>query len=85
MSFEKMLDSLHEKIDIAYIDPPYKTDFAYESVKRLLNLDLLTNDSLIIIETDEEERILNQINKLEVEIINKRKYGRVHLIFLKKK
>ena len=85
MSFEKMLDSLHEKIDIAYIDPPYKTDFAYESVKRLLNLDLLTNDSLIIIETDEEERMLNQINKLEVEIINKRKYGRVHLIFLKKK
>ncbi len=85
MQYEKMLESLNKKIDITYIDPPYKTDLVYESVKRMLDLDLLGSESLIIVETDEEERVIKQINELEVEIINKRKYGRVHLIFLKRK
>ena len=83
--YEKMLNSLDEKLDIVYIDPPYKTDLAYESVKKLLDLNLLNDESLVIIETDEEERVLKQINELEIEIINKTKYGRVHLIFLKRK
>ena len=85
MPYEKMLNSLDEKLDIVYIDPPYKTDLAYESVKKLLDLNLLNSESLVIIETDEEERVVKQINELEVEIVNKRKYGRVHLIFLKRK
>ena len=85
MPYEKMLESLDKKIDIVYIDPPYKTDLVYESVKKMLNLDLLGSESLIIIETDEEERVGKQISKLEVEIINKRKYGRINLIFLKRK
>ena len=85
MPYEKMLNSLDEKLDIVYIDPPYKTDLAYESVKKLLDLNLLNSESLVIIETDEEERVVKQINELEVEIVNKRKYGRVHLIFVKRK
>ncbi len=84
-SYKKMLDILNEKLDIVYIDPPYKTDLVYESIKKLIELDLLNNESLIIIETDEEERIIKQIDELEVEIVNQRKYGRVHLIFLKGK
>ena len=85
MSYEKMLESLDKKIDIVYIDPPYKTDLAYQTLKKMLEKDLLSLNSLIIIETDEEERVEKQINKLEVEIINKRKYGRINLIFLKRK
>jgi len=85
MPYEKMLESLDKKINIVYIDPPYKTDLAYESVNKMLKLNLLNTDSLIIIETDEEERIMKQIDELDVEIINKRKYGRVHLIFVKEK
>ena len=85
MSYEKMLEKLDEKLNIVYIDPPYKTDLAYESVKKLLDLNLLNSESLVIIETDEEERVVKQINELEVEIVNKRKYGRVHLIFVKRK
>ena len=85
MPYEKMLEKLDKKIDIVYIDPPYKTDLAYESVKKLLDLNLLNSESLVIIETDEEERVIKQIDELEVKITNKRKYGRVHLIFIKKK
>ena len=83
MSYGEMLKKMNEKIDIIYIDPPYKTNLAYESVKQLLDLNLLNNESLIIVETDEEERVIKQIDELKVEIINKRKYGRAHLIFLK--
>ena len=34
MNYEKMIEKLNEKIDIIYIDPPYKTDLAYESLKK---------------------------------------------------
>ena len=57
MNYEKMIEKLNEKIDIIYIDPPYKTDLAYESLKKMIELELITNDTLIIVETDEEERI----------------------------
>ena len=39
-------------------------------------------ESLIIIETDDEQRILKEIEKIEVKIIDKRKYGRATIIFL---
>lgn len=80
--FENMLDNLNEKIDIVYIDPPYKTDLAYKAVKKLLDSNLLTYNTLVIIETDEEERILEQIKELKIKVVNKRKYGRIHLIFI---
>ena len=82
--YENMLEDLKEKMDIVYIDPPYKTDLVYKSLKKILDLDILSANSLVIIETDEEERILKQIEELKVKIIDKRKYGRIHLIFINK-
>ena len=83
-SYEKMLEKLDKKLDIIYIDPPYKTNLVYETVNKLINLNLLKIDSLIIVETDEEERVEQALKKLNVNIVKKRKYGRVHLIFLNK-
>ena len=83
-SYEKMLEKLNKKLDIIYIDPPYKTNLVYETVNKLINLNLLKSDSLIIVETDEEERVEQALKELNVNIIDKRKYGRVHLIFLNK-
>ena len=34
---EVLKNKLKEKIDIIFIDPPYKTDFAYEAIKILVN------------------------------------------------
>ena len=86
MSFEKLLkNEINEKIDIIYIDPPYQTSFVYEAVKIILERNLLGENSIIIIETDEETRIKEEIKELAVEIVDQRKYGRAHLIFLKKK
>ena len=86
LSYEKVLETkINEKLDIIYIDPPYKTDLIYESLKIILSKELLNDDSLIIIETDEEERIIEKIKKIELDIVDQRKYGRAHLIFLKNK
>ena len=38
-----------------------------------------------VIETDEKERIISQIEKLDIEITDQRKYGRANLIFVKPK
>ena len=40
---------------------------------------------MMIIETDEEERMLEQIKDLNVIVKDIRKYGRVHIIFLNRK
>lgn len=89
-SFDDLLKTLNknqkEKIDIIYIDPPYKTDFAYISTKLILEQKLIDENSIVIVETDRED-IIDKIEKLEqqenIEIYNKRKYGRAYLIFLR--
>lgn len=86
MSFENLLEyKIKEKISIIYIDPPYKTSFASNAIKLILAKDLIGEDSIIVVETDEEERIKKEIEELSVVIVDQRKYGRAHLIFLKKK
>lgn len=82
MSYDTFLKSkTNEKIDIIYIDPPYATDFAYEAVRIILKEELIKKESIIIVETDQEEKILKQMETLEIEVVDKRKYGRAHLIF----
>ena len=75
----------NKKFDIIYLDPPYKTDFIKIAICELLKNNNITDDSLIIAETDEEEKIIRQIEELKkIDIIDKRKYGRAHILFLKK-
>lgn len=84
-SFLELLENkIESKIDIVYIDPPYKTDYIYKSLKILEQKDILNKDNLIILETDEKERILKEIKDINLKIIDQRKYGRANLIFLNK-
>lgn len=73
---------IKEKVDIVYIDPPYDSDFAIKSLELLIEQKIIDEDSKIIIETDNEEKILQQLEQMNVEITDKRKYGRAILIFL---
>ena len=75
----------NQKFDIIYLDPPYKTDFIKIAISELLKNEYIDEKTLIIVETDEEEIIIKQLKKIKnIEITDKRKYGRVHILFLKK-
>lgn len=81
--FETCLEKIkNQKFDIIYLDPPYATDYIYKSLSKIIELGITKKESLIIIETDDEQRILKEIEKIEVKIIDKRKYGRATIIFL---
>ena len=85
--YKKALEILKQenvKLDLIYIDPPYQANIAVDSVSRILSLDLLKEKGNIIIETDDEKRELLELKKIEIEVKDVRKYGRVTLIFLTK-
>lgn len=81
----KTLDSLDQKFDLIFIDPPYADDIAVNAINHIIRLDLLSDDGIIILETDEEERELENLKKTNVNVYDLRKYGRVKLIFLNRK
>lgn len=78
------IKKIKEEISIVFLDPPYKLDLAVSAVSELIKQKLITKDTLIIIETDEINRDIKEVQKIEnVEVIDTRKYGRANLIFIK--
>ena len=83
--YQKALKTMQQEgiqFDFIYIDPPYKADVAVKSAQMILSLNLLKEKGNLIIETDDEKRELLELEKLEVQVVDIRKYGRVSLIFL---
>ncbi len=81
--FETCLDKVKDELfDIIYIDPPYATDYIFKSLKKIKEIGIVKKESIIIIETDDEQRILKEIGNIEIKIVDKRKYGRATIIFL---
>ena len=81
----KELENKKIKLDIIFIDPPYKDNIAVKAVQDIMTFDLLEKNGVIIIETDEKERELKELEKLPVKVYDLRKYGRVYLLFLSRK
>ena len=79
----KYLSENNNKFDIIYLDPPYKTEFAEPAIREILHLDILSKEGIIILETDDtkKEEIIKSNN---IQIFDKRKYGRAILIFIRK-
>ena len=71
------------KFDIIFLDPPYNTNYIFRSLSLIIDNMIIQKETLIIAETDDPERIQNEINNLDIEILDKRKYGRAYLIFIK--
>lgn len=82
--YKKCLNQINEKVDIAFIDPPYAKNIAVDAIKIILDKKILNDDALIILETDDEEREINELKEVNnINIKDIRKYGRIKLIFLK--
>ena len=80
------LKQIKQKIDIIFLDPPYKLDLSGKAIKEILELEILEDNGIIVVETDEVARDIKEIEEInEIEIVDKRKYGRANLIFVKKR
>ena len=82
--YKRCLEDINEKIDLIFIDPPYNLNIAVKALDIIIQKEILSEDGIIIIETDDEEREIEQINKInnKINIYDLRTYGRVKLIFL---
>lgn len=81
----KILSQNNKKFDIIFLDPPYKTNYIQKSVDLIIEKQLLKEDGIIVAETDELNRILEHIEKEKINIYDIRKYGRVDIMFFKRK
>lgn len=84
MDYKKCLNKINEKIDLIFLDPPYEANIAVKSLELIIKNNLLSENALIILETDDEKRELEQIKNLKnnINMYDLRTYGRVKLIFL---
>lgn len=81
----KKLYGDNKKFNIIYLDPPYKTDYGTNAINIINELNLLEDNGIVILETDEKQRDIDNLNKIDIKykIYDIRKYGRAYLIFLK--
>ena len=73
------------KFDFVFLDPPYKTDFAVKATRFILDNGMLEDTGKIIIETDIAEDVLEELEVSSIDVIDVKKYGRVSLIFIRRK
>lgn len=81
--YRKCLQEMRgEVFNIIFLDPPYRFNIAVEAVERIAEEKLLAKDGIIVIETDDEKREIQELEKINIEVKDIRKYGRVKLLFL---
>ena len=78
------LKSQNKKFDIIFLDPPYKTNLATMALQKIIMSNLLTEDGIIIIETDDIKKKEEILKLKNIQIFDERKYGSVWLIFIRK-
>ena len=85
--YKVALKRLKEKglvFDIVFLDPPYATDYDIQAIEFIQNENLLSDNGIIVVETDSDEKV-EKIEKMNINILKIRKYGRVKLMFLNRK
>ncbi len=83
LALEKFKESNLE-FDIIFLDPPYKTDFAEDASEKIIKKNLLKDTGIIILETDNKEKVINKLDLNLLKIKDIKKYGRIYLLFLEK-
>ena len=69
----KQLYNESKKINIAFLDPPYKTEYAINAIEQILKYNLLEEDGIIIVETDDENKIKEIKKNNDIEVYDTRK------------
>ena len=83
MDYLKALERLYpKKFDLIFLDPPYKTDYLEKALEKIEELKLITDTSLVILESDDINKLTFSDYYIEVKT---KKYGDKYIRILKKK
>ena len=66
MSAEQVLSNLSETFDLVLLDPPYSKEQIVENLELLQEKKRLTENVIVVCETDKEVELPDQIGKLEL-------------------
>ena len=81
--YSKILSRINEKVNIFFLDPPYK-DGLYENCLEIIDsLDLLSEEGIIVAEHGVRDYVPETVGSLE--IIKERKYGKIMVTIYAKK
>ena len=69
----KELKNDNVKFDLVFLDPPYKLNIINDSIKKILEYDLLNKNGLIICEYEEE------LVECDLELFKEKKYGTTYV------
>ena len=84
LDYKQVLKKLRgNKFDIIFIDPPYNKGMGVDAINLISDYDLLSDDGIVILETDTNEEVPEEIGDLEV--YNNKRYGRNILNLFKRK
>ena len=81
MDYKLALKQINKKLNLIFLDPPYKTSLIEESLKLIDEYDLLSDDGLIVCESDDVDKIIYS-NKYTA--IKEKRYGDKYIVLLKK-
>ena len=81
MDYKLALKQINKKLDLIFLDPPYKTSLIEDSLKLIDEYDLLSDDGLIVCESDDVDKIIYS-NKYTA--IKEKRYGDKYIVLLKK-
>ena len=81
MDYKKALESLDDKFDIIFLDPPYKTNYIEESIKLISKYNILSDKGIVVCESDDLNKIIYDDN---YNAIKDKKYGDKYIVILKK-
>ena len=76
------IKNIAEKFDLIFLDPPYANELAPATIEEVEKAKILADGGIIIAETDEGQDMPEHIGELE--LYDKRKYGRININFYKK-
>lgn len=84
MDYLKALDYLkndNKLFDIIFLDPPYQTDYIEKSIQKILELNILNEEGIIVCETDQLTKIYQDTR---LSVIKEKKYGDKYIVLLQK-
>ena len=78
--YKSILNNINTKFDLIFLDPPYETNYLEESIKLIIDNDLLKESGLIICESSSLDKIIYPNN---LEVYKEKKYGDKYVVILK--